>query len=341
MRHKFLGNMLLALCLVLGLAAQAMAAGKGTVTYDFAIKDFVKGKPTSLWIPYPMSDVDQNISDVKISGNYDKQNIYRDPASGAVYLHADWSKSPETPVLRLSFHVDSHFQKGAPLKDGGNDIPVEILPYLVPSKFIPSDDARIQAYAKEATAGKESILDKARGVYDWTIRNTFRDPDVKGCGLGEPLTTLTQAKGGGKCADISSVFVAVARAAGVPARDVFGLRGSGKSGEMTGDFHCWTEFYLPGTGWVMADPADVRKAMLVEKLELGDKPTAERTEFFWNGDDLFRIVLSRAGRGVLFAPRQKGEALDYFMYPYAEVDGKALDYRAPKDFGYSVTFKAD
>lgn len=341
MKRKLLGTTLLTFCLMLGLAANSVAATKGLVAYDFEIKDFVKGKQASLWIPYPMSDPNQDITNVKISGNYDVQGIYRDAASGAVYLYADWSKPAQTPMLSMSFHVDSHYMKQAALKDGGNNIPAEVLPYLAANKCMPSDNQKIKDYAKEATAGKGTMLEKARGVYEWTIKNTYRDPDVKGCGLGRPLATMTQAKGGGKCADISSVFVAVARAAGIPARDVFGLRGAGKSGEMTGDYHCWAEFYLPGTGWVMADPADVRKAMLVEKLELGDKATAERTEFFWNGDDLFRIALSRADRGVVFSPAQQSGPLDYFMYPYAEVDGKELDYRDPKNFTYKVTFKAD
>ena len=47
---------------------------------------------------------------------------------------------------------------------------------------------------------------------------------------------------GGKCADIHSVFVALARAAGVPAREIFGLRlPSGKTGEITKWQHCWAE----------------------------------------------------------------------------------------------------
>lgn len=341
MRRKMLSIALVGVYLFFSLAGVALASGKGTVTYDFEIKNFVKDKSTRLWIPYPLSDANQDISEVKISGNHDIQGIYRDAATGAVYLYAQWSKTVKMPVLSLSFHVDSHFKKAAGPKDGGTDIPVEILPYLAANSFMPADHPQIRDYAKAATAGKTTLLEKARGVYDWTIKNTFRDPDVKGCGVGEPLVTLTQAMGGGKCADISSVFVAVARAAGVPARDVFGLRGSGKTGEMTGDFHCWAEFYLPGTGWVMVDPADVRKAMLVEKLELVDTLTAERAEFFWNGDDLFRIALSRADRGVTFTPAQTGGPLGYFMYPYAEVDGKILDYRDPKTFVYTVTFKAE
>ena len=160
----------------------------------------------------------------------------------------------------------------------------------------PSDDLGIKEIAEEATKGKTGTLEKARAVYDWVVENTFRDPAVKGCGLGIPGQTLTQCKGGGKCADISSVYVSVARAAGVPARDVFGLRlASPSDGDITSGFHCWAEFYLPGTGWVPVDPADVRKMMLVHKLELND--AGDWRKFFWGGDDLFRVVLEKNARG--------------------------------------------
>ena len=118
------------------------------------------------------------------------------------------------------------------------------------------------------------MLEKARAIYDWTCENTYRDPDTRGCGKGDVCALLK--KPGGKCTDISSVFVALARAAGVPAREIFGIRLGKKAEEdITGWQHCWAEFYLPGYGWVPADPADVRKAMLVEKLKPEDKRTNE------------------------------------------------------------------
>jgi transglutaminase-like putative cysteine protease len=110
--------------------------------------------------------------------------------------------------------VDSHYVKGAPLKEGGEVIPPEIKPYLEASQYIPYLDPGIVESAKEATSSAKTLLDKAKGVYDWTIAHTYRNPDVKGCGLGRAIETLTKANGGGKCADISSVFVTILRAAG-------------------------------------------------------------------------------------------------------------------------------
>lgn len=341
MRKLFLAVVALC-CLCIGQPAlSADAAPKsGVITYNVALNVAPESKTATLYLPYPLSDRNQDISDVKVSGNFDAQGVYHDPKTGSMYLKAQWSRITEKPVLTFSFHVNSHYTKGAALKDGGNALPVDVTPYLAANDYLPVDHPKVKELAAQATKDRTTYLDRARGVYEWTIANTHRDPDVKGCGLGQAIRTLTEANGGGKCADISSVFITVARAAGIPARDVFGLRTSGKSGDITGDFHCWAEFYLPGTGWVMVDPADVRKAMLLEKLELKDAATKERTEFFWNGDALFRIALNRGEHGVEF-PGMQGAPVGYFMYPYAEVDGEALDYFDPKDFSFSVTLKAD
>ena len=72
---------------------------------------------------------------------------------------------------------------------------------------------------------------------------------------------------GGKCADINSLYVGLARAAGLPARDFFGIRVAdsavskslGRSGDITKSQHCRAEVFIDGIGWLRVDPADVRK----------------------------------------------------------------------------------
>lgn len=59
-------------------------------------------------------------------------------------------------------------------------------------------------------------------------------------------------------------FRCMARAAGVPAQEVFGIRMGKKDREdITIWQHCWAEFFLPGYGWEPVDAADVCKAMLI------------------------------------------------------------------------------
>ncbi len=335
-------TVLTTLLAVLILALPAYAVGKNgvvSITMNPAVSK--ETKTVDLWIPYPLSNKAQKISDVSVTGNFANNAVYRDDNSGAVFLHATWADLSEKPEMKLSFHVEMSSRKVPQIKESTMPIPAPIsAKYLQSTPEVPADAFKKQA--EEIVKGKTTILEKARAIYDWTVDNTVRDPKVKGCGLAKPGRTLTECNGGGKCADISAVFVTFARAAGIPARDVYGLRlGTPKNGDITSGFHCWAEFYLPGTGWVPVDPADVRKMMLVHDLKLGEKAAEDWREFFWGGDDLFRITLNKDSRGVNLTPAQKGGPINYFMYPFAQVDGRTLNYFDPASFKYSVTYTAD
>jgi transglutaminase-like putative cysteine protease len=54
----------------------------------------------------------------------------------------------------------------------------------------------------------------------------------------------------GECGDYSALFVALCRAAGIPARPVVGRWATSEAI----DWHVWAEFHLPGYGWVPVDP---------------------------------------------------------------------------------------
>ncbi len=320
------------------LASVAFAQGQsGTITYDIHLNTLKNSHQARLWLPYPLASTTQTIDKIKVEGNYDTSGVYRDPQTGATYLYAQWNRITTPPAVVMTFHVNSHGHKQTGLHAADLPIPAPIKEYLKSTPCAPITP-QIRRIARQATKGKKTILAKARAVYDWVVDNTFRDPSVHGCGLGIPSRTLNELEGGGKCADLSSVFVSIARAAGVPARDVFGLRlAHPKADDITSAFHCWAQFYLPGTGWVTADPADVRKMMLVHHL----KQAGKWREFFWGGDDLFRVALEKHARCVTFVPRQKGKPLGYFMYPFAQVDGQTLNYFAPQKFRYSVHFTPD
>lgn len=309
---------------------------RGVVTINVDLSEKSKNQEASLWILRPLTDATQKVAITEVKGDYDNHIFMPDVDSNAEYLHATWSADKKSKVLSFSFEAEAKEISVTNLKDSGLPLPKEIEPYLVGTKYIPIDGI-IAEIAKKATAGKTTTLEKARAIYDWTVENTKRDPNVKGCGLGIVEQTITVRSG--KCADISSVYVALARSVGVASREVFGLRlGKKEKQNMTGGYHCWAEFYLPGTGWIPVDPSDVRKYMLKNNKTLNE--VKDLREYFFGSVDEFRVALKRGGRGVTLVPPQKDAPVNYLMYPYAEVNGKALDYFDPNDFTYSVDFVA-
>ncbi len=309
---------------------------KGEVTFRFSIKGPKDAKNVRLWVPYPVSGRFQSIEDVEVSGNFDKSAVYREPEYGNLALFAEWNNTTDERKLVFRFKVLAKEQRVDRMLEEKAPFPVEVRKFLAARPPMITTCGKVKQIADRITRNKDSILEKAKAVYDWTVENTYRDPGVKGCGMGMADRIIVEK--GGKCADISSVFVALARAAGVPAREVFGLRlGKDKDQDITGGFHCWAEFYLPGTGWIPVDPADVRKMMLVHQLDLSG---AEKyRKHFFGALDAYRIVLGKGGRGILLSPPQESGPLNYFMYPFAEVDGKPLDYLDPGSFSYKVVFK--
>ncbi len=335
---KILGAVLLALMLLpLSWSTADARQRKGEVVLDITIEAKEDNSDTRLWLPYPVSDRDQTIEDMSIKGNFTESGVYSHGENGNLMLYAEWSRPVKNRSLRLTYVATAKERVRKNFTSSSDEvIPVEVKRYLNGTEFVPLDGA-VGKIAGKVTRGKKGTTEKARAVYDWVVENLTRDPHVKGCGLGDVEVTL--AKRSGKCADISTVFVALARAAGVPAREVFGLRlGKKDVSDITGGYHCWAEFYDPGYGWVPVDPADVRKIMLIKGLNL--KEAKQYREYYFGAVDEFRVALGR-GRTDYLAPRQRGGAVSYFMYPYAEVDGRPLEWlAAQKKLKYKNTFTA-
>jgi transglutaminase-like putative cysteine protease len=186
-------------------------------------------------------------------------------------------------------------------------------------------------------------MEKARAIYDWIVDNTFRRTETRGCGLGNIAFMLESGDLGGKCADINSLFVGLARAAGLPARDFFGIRVAdskvtkslGKSGDITKAQHCRAEVYIENKGWLPVDPADVRKVVLEENIPVdSDKVKILRERLFGSWE--MNWVGFNYARDFTLPGQQEGP-IGFLMYPYAETAQGVKDYLDSEDFSYTIT----
>ena len=153
---------------------------------------------------------------------------------------------------------------------------------------------------------------------------------------------------GGKCADLNALFVGLARAAGLPARDVYGIR-VGKSelgykslgtssANVTKAQHCRAEVYLTAYGWVPVDPADVRKVVLEEppgNRVLGDEMVKKARARLFGSWEMNWIAYNFAQDVAL--PGSSGAPIGFLMYPQAETADGRLDCLDPDNFKYEIT----
>jgi len=316
--------------------SMAAKESAGTITMEFDLSNHPADKEAKLWIPYPVSDSDQVISKINVSGDYAESAVYTDQTYSTPILYARWDSGASSRTLVLSFHATRKevVKKDFPGKEGAWNA-ADFALYLAATNLGPTDGV-VKVLADQIVEGKTTVREKAKAIYDWICENMYRDPKTRGCGPGYVCPLLLTP--GGKCTDIHSVFVSLCRAAGVPAREVFGIRqGKTHAQDITTWQHCWAEFYLPGYGWVPVDPADVRKMMLKYNLTLEDPKTKEYRDYFWGGWDAYRVKLA-VGRDLILNPPQQGQPLNTFGYPYAELDGHPLDWLDPESFSYAITY---
>jgi transglutaminase-like putative cysteine protease len=272
------------------------------LTYKATVRDIPDGvKTLDLWLPLPQTDRNQTVHRVTIDAP-SPVSIGREARSGNQYLHVRVG-SPKSPVtVGLAIEATRRENSGAdePLGDR------ERAEYLKPEPLVPLDGP-VRALAEEATRGLATDADKARAIYERATGLMKYDKSGTGWGRGDALFACDARRG--NCTDFHALVIGMCRSVGIPARFAIGLplpaaRGAG---EIPG-YHCWAELYVRGRGWVPVDASEAAK------------DPARRGYFFGHHDE-DRLEFSR-GRHLTLAPAQQGPPLNFFVYPYAEVDGR-------------------
>jgi hypothetical protein len=172
---------------------------------------------------------------------------------------------------------------------------------------------KIRKMADEVCGGETNLAAQASMLMDHVAKiadhySYSKDPNMPNCGIGDAATCLAQ--GGGCCTDLHSLFIALARARGIPARLSMGYRLQEKNIDKLVDpgYRCWVEYFIPNYGWLSAD--------IVE----ADTPNGLGPVRWSTGLTARRVWLNQ-GREFKLADDLKVGRVNHMSIAYAEIDG--------------------
>jgi len=277
-----------------------------------------------IWIPLPQSDRYQTIDGLKVESRF-AYSRHRDPQYGNEYIYLEIPAANLTgpAEIRVSFHAARREHRVA--LDGNSSAtqedlvaPASLQRFLEPDRRVPLQGV-ITELSRQVTHGINDPLAKARAIYNYVIANMRYDKSGTGWGNGDAIWACTAKRG--NCTDFHSLFIGMMRAAGIPARFEIGFPLPAEQAEQDSaipGYHCWAEFYVEPYGWIPVDASEAWKH-------------PEKKDYFFGANDVNRVQFT-VGRDIQLDPGQQGDPLNYFIYPYAELDGKALPVESTFSF---------
>ncbi len=299
------------LCLlVLSGFGSAQATRHFTFHYGFTVKDVASGQKIRIWFPAAHSDAWQEVKVLSATGDMPLKKT-RESKNGNELYYAETSKAKQ-PELHFEVVYDvvrhEHLTLGlqTPHLEAVTLNPKERKEDLAPNVLVPITGLPADLAVK-VTEGKNTDLDKARAIYDYVFTTMRYDKTGTGWGRGDVLYACDAKKG--NCTDFHSLFMAMARSQEIPSRFEIGfpLPPDKHAAEIAG-YHCWAEFFEPEHGWI---PIDISEAWKHQ----------EKRNYFFGAHDRNRVQFT-IGRDLELNPKQDGKPLNYFVYPYVEVNGK-------------------
>jgi len=276
--------------------------------YRAALPSITAGRSFRLWVPIPHDDDYQRISNLRIESS-EPYHVASDELGNQILS----IESTNAPSIIVKFDcVRREHLRPNPAPTGAAPLSAtERARWLAPDRLVPLDDT-IRKWAKEvvAAANAHTDLEMARAIYDHVVSTVKYDKTGKGWGRGDIYYACDARRG--NCTDFHAIFIGYARAMGIPARFSIGFpippeRGQGS----INGYHCWAEFYANGIGWIPIDASEAAK-------------NPSMRAYFFGAHDENRVEFTR-GRDLKLMPPQAGAPQNYFVYPYAEADGKAIE----------------
>ncbi len=270
-----------------------------------------------LFLPLAADTNAQRILNLKIDSTV-RGKIEKEPAHGNAFWHAEVPADfVEAFSVRVSYEVERRVLRAG--ADVGSA--VDAARFLAANDRVVVGHAVLDPILKEIRSASPGAnpSQRARAIFDWVVDNVEYKKTGTGWGNGDTFWACSERYG--NCTDFHSLFISLARTEGIPARFEMGfpVPTDRESGEIAG-YHCWVEFWLPEEGWVPIDASEAFKH-------------PEKRELFYGMHPADRLHFS-TGRDLRLGKNHKGRSLNYFIYPYIEVDGKRSRLKVETRFRY-------
>ncbi|MBW2963486.1 transglutaminase-like domain-containing protein [Candidatus Woesearchaeota archaeon] len=230
---------------------------------------------------YPQDDFQQTVLEIQTSPEVTEEEDY---------LLYKWLGPKEKTLdysLEAKVRVFDNIHKvkekiGFPLKN----LPEEFLIYTEPAEIIDSDNLKIKQQASLLAEGEDDLYVVVHKLASWVRENIDYDLSTATVKASQKASWVLENKRG-VCDEMTSLFMAMARSLGIPARFISGVSYSNDPiFENPWQAHGWAEVYFPGYGWVPFDVTfdesgyiDPTHIKLHESLDAGQATT----KFEWLG----------------------------------------------------------
>jgi hypothetical protein len=163
----------------------------------------------------------------------------------------------------------------------------QVQEYIQPTEKINSDHPAVIAQATSLVQGEDDMFKVVFNLADWVEKSVSYDLNTLTAQASQSASWVLENRQG-VCDEMTSLFIAMARSVGIPARFVKGI--SYTTSDLFSESwqpHGWAEVYFPDIGWVGFDITfgefgyvDVTHI----KLRDGFDPTDADSKYAWTGN---------------------------------------------------------
>ena len=293
-----------------------MTAPSRTLIFDYHVKISPHDADLSLWLPAPSTDAYQRVVTTNISSPV-RLSLEEEPVNHNQILYGLFPATENEASVVVRYQVE-RFVRQAPSPHDHSEVESSDAPAL--ARFLQAD-SRVPIDGPVVEAGVRVVSrdapprEQARQIFDYLLETL--DYDSRGCTperaheLGDLVVACDIQRG--TCTEFHGLYVAHARALGIPARFAFGFNVPQRPEGQIAGYHCWSEIFLSEVGWFAVDVSEAWKR----------SDPIERSFYFGNLDA--NRVQFTTGRDVSLVPPQHTGPVDRFIFPLAEMAGQRVD----------------